>query len=330
METTMKRLIPLAASISIVLTAPVLALEKATLRLNWLLYGFHAPFYFGEERGYYKAEGIDLQIEEGQGSRRAVQIVASKGDTFGLSDGLSIINGITSGEPVKAVMGIMNTTPCAIIARDDAGINSLADLEGKTIAATEGEAALSIIPALLKANRLDAARVHFLHVEGPGRGPVKMTAVLENRAAAFLGGSDHQPLLLEEKGVKPKVLNYADFGINLIGLAVHTHADTIEHNPQLVTGFIKATQKAFADAEREPEAAIAAVMKISPDLNEARALRQLQAGLKLVRSRAAPDAPIGVMAEADWRMTLDLMKEYQELKTDTPTRAFFTNELMPK
>jgi NitT/TauT family transport system substrate-binding protein len=329
-ETAMKRFIPLSASLWVGLTAPALALEKATLRLNWLLYGFHAPFYLGEERGYYRAEGIDLEIEEGQGSQRAVQIIATKGDTFGLSDGLSIINGITSGAPIKAVMGVMNTTPSAIIARDDAGINSLADLEGKTIAATEGEAALGLMLALLKANKLDAAKVHFLHVEGPDRGPVKMAAVVEKRAAAFLGGSDHQSLLLEQKGVKPKVFHYADFGINMIGLAIHTHADTLEHDPKLVTGFIKATQKAFADAETEPKAAIAAAMKVNPDLNETLALRQLQAGLRLVRSKAAADAPIGFMAQSDWRMTLDLMKEYQELKTDMPASAFFTNELVPQ
>ena len=326
----MKRFMTLAASMWIGLTVPALALEKASLRLNWLLYGFHAPFYLGQERGYYKAEGIELEIEEGQGSGRAVQIVSAKDDTFGLSDGLSIVNGVTSGAPIKAVMGIMNSTPSAVIARDDAGINRLADLEGKTIAATEGEAALSIVPALFKANKLDAAKIHFLHVEGPDRGPVKMTAVLEKRAEAFLGGSDQSPLMLEQRGVKPIVFNYADFGVNTIGLAIHVHADTLEHNPRLVTSFIKATQKAFADAERDPEAAIAAVMKVNPDLDATLALKQLQAGLRLVRSKAAPEAPIGFMADSDWGMTLALLKDYQGLQTDLPASAFFTNELLPK
>jgi NitT/TauT family transport system substrate-binding protein len=77
--------------------SPALAQEKATLRLNWLIYGFHTPFHLGVEKGYYKAEGIDLEIGEGQGSGRAVQIIAAKGDTFGLSDGASIINGIDQG-----------------------------------------------------------------------------------------------------------------------------------------------------------------------------------------------------------------------------------------
>ena len=326
----MKRFMPLAAFMWIGLTVPAAALEKATLRLNWLVYGFHAPFYLGEARGHYKAEGIDLAIAEGHGSLRAVQIIGSKGDTFGLSDGLSIINGIADGTPIKAVMGIMNTTPSAIIARADAGINTLTDLEGKTIAATDGEAALAIVPALFKANKLDTAKVNFLRVEGAGKGPVKLAAVVDKRAEAFLGGSDHFPLILEQRGVKPKVFNYADFGVNMIGLAIHAHADTIEHNPTLVTGFIKATQKAYGEAEKDPPAAITAAMRANPGLNEALALKQLQAGLKLIRSKAAPDAPIGFMAESDWRMTLDLMKEYQELKTDMPASAFFTNELLPK
>jgi NitT/TauT family transport system substrate-binding protein len=78
------------------------AQDKVTFRLNWLLYGFHTPFYLGLERGYYKDEGIDLTIGEGQGSVRAVQTVGAKGDMFGLADGGSIVGGVTKGAPVPA------------------------------------------------------------------------------------------------------------------------------------------------------------------------------------------------------------------------------------
>ena len=132
----------LASALFFAVTLPAAAQEKATLRLNWLLYGFHTPFHLGVERGYYKAEGIDLEINDGKGSASTVQVVGAKGDTFGLSDGASIINGITKGAPIKAVMGIMNTTPFAIIVREDSGIKTLKDLEGKTISATAGEAAV--------------------------------------------------------------------------------------------------------------------------------------------------------------------------------------------
>jgi NitT/TauT family transport system substrate-binding protein len=323
---TMKRLLGLVVGCALLAAGPAIAQEKATLRLNWLIYGFHSPFYLGVERGYYKAEGIDLEIGEGQGSGRAVQIVAAKGDTFGLSDGSSIINGATKGAPVRAVMGIMNTTPFAVIARADSGIKTIKDLEGRTVAATTGEAGLTILPALLKGAKLDPAKINFLRVDGP----TKIVSVLEKRAEALLGGSENQPFILEQRGVASVVFNYADYGVNTIGLAIHVHADTLKDKPKLIEGFIRATRKAYEAAEKDPEASIAAVLKVKPDMDKGMALKQLQAGLKLVRSKAAPDAPIGFMPPGDWQMTLDLMKEFQDLKTDMPATAFFTNDSQPK
>lgn len=322
----MKRLMGILAGLAILAAAPAAAQEKATLRLNWLIYGFHTPFYLGVERGYYKAEGIDLEIGEGQGSGRAVQIIAAKGDTFGLSDGASIINGVTKGAPIKAVMGIMNTTPFAVIARADAGIKEMKDFEGKTIAATTGEAGLTILPALLKNAKIDPNKVNFLRVDGP----TKIVAVLEKRAEALLGGSENQPFILEQRGVASTVFNYADYGVNTMGLAIHVHADTLKDKPKMVEGFVRATRKAFEEAEKDPAAAIAAGLKVKPDMDRDMALKQLQAGLKLVRSKAAPTAAVGYMAPADWTMTLDLMKEFQDLKTEMTASNFFTNDLLPK
>lgn len=322
----MKRLPILAFTVLVALAGSASAQEKATLRLNWLIYGFHSPFYLGVERGYYKAEGIDLEIGEGKGSGAAVQVIGAKGDTFGLSDGASIINGITKGAPIKAVMGIMNTTPFAVIAREDANIKTVKDLEGKTIAATAGEAGLVIMPALIKANKLDESKLNFLRVDGA----TKLVATLEKKADAMLGGSENQVFVLEQRGLKTTVLNYADYGVNTMGLAIHVHNDTLKDKPKLVEGFVRATQKAFAEAEKEPAAAIAAGLKAKPDMDKDMAMKQLLAGLKLVRSRAAPTAPIGQMHPGDWQMTLDLMKEYQELKTDLKADAFYTNAHLPK
>ena len=88
-------------------TGAAQAQESASLRLNWLYYGFHSFFPLGVDKGFYKEEGIDLTIGEGQGSGRAVQIVGSKSDTFGLSDGASVIGGAAKGAPIVAVMGII-------------------------------------------------------------------------------------------------------------------------------------------------------------------------------------------------------------------------------
>ncbi len=320
----MKRIV-LAALLALCATSAS-AEDKVSLRLNWLIYGFHMPFYLGVERGLYHQNGIDLTVGEGQGSGRAVQVVAAGSDTFGLSDGASIIAGAARGAPVQAVMGIMNRSPYAVIVRQDTGITDFKGLAGRTLAASTGEAGLVVFPALLRANHMPPDSVRFLRVDGAA----KLVATLENQVAGMLGGLENQALILPQKGLKVTSLAYSDFGVNTIGLAIHTTRDTLQKNPDLVRRFIKATRASFELAMADPDAAIAAGLKVKPDLDHALSLDQLKAGLALVKSPRGKDQPVGWMSEQDWAETLALMKEFQDLKTDQPARAFWTNDYLPQ
>lgn len=300
--------------------------DKASLRLNWLLYGFHTPFYLGVQKGLYKQNGIDLTIGEGQGSARAVQIVASGGDTFGLADGSSIIAGATKGAPVRAVMGIMNSSPYGIILRRDSGITTVQGLAGKTLAGTTGEAGLVIFPAILKHNNMAPDAVSFLRVDGEA----KLVAILQNRVVGILGGVENQALILPKRGLEVTVLGYPALGVNTQGLAIVAAQDTIQKNPDLVRRFIQATRAAFELAAQDPEASIAAGMAEKSDMDRGLALAQLKAGMALMKSPHGPERPVGWMAAQDWADTLQLMKDYQDLKTDQPASAFWTDEYLPK
>ena len=99
------RLLALCAA-AIALSAPSLSVaqDKVSLRLNWYLGGLHVPFYYGKDKGYYAAEGIDLTINEGRGSANTVQVVAAGSDTFGLADSSSVILNASKGADVKSVM----------------------------------------------------------------------------------------------------------------------------------------------------------------------------------------------------------------------------------
>jgi NitT/TauT family transport system substrate-binding protein len=313
-------------AVALLWLGPAHAEDKATLRLNWLLYGFHTPFYLGVDSGFYKQQGIDLSIGEGQGSGRAVQIVASGSDTFGLADGSSIIAGVTKGAPVRAVMGIMNRSPYGIAIRKDSGITDLHGLAGKTLAATTGEAGLVVFPAILKRNNMAPDAISFLRVDGEA----KLVAILQNRVVGILAGVENQALILPKRGLEITVLGYPELGVNTEGLAILASQDTLEKNPSLVRRFIAATRMAFAAAQKDPEAAIAAGMKVKPDMDHDLALAQLKAGMTLMTSPHGPDKPIGWMAAEDWAETLQLMKDYQDLKTDQPATAFWTDAYLPQ
>jgi len=80
-----KRRIALAAAALALVTGTAFAQgkDKVVLLLNWYTYSEHAPFYLGKARGYFDAENIDLDIQEGRGSGVTVQAVAAGTATFG-------------------------------------------------------------------------------------------------------------------------------------------------------------------------------------------------------------------------------------------------------
>ena len=302
-----------------------LAQDKVTFRLNWIMYGFHTPFYLGLDRGYYREEGIALEIGEGQGSVRSAQTVGAKGDMFGLSDGPSVINVATKGATIRAVMSVTSSSPYSVAVRTDAGVKSLKDLEGKTIASAPGEAGLQLLPAVWKANGVDGDKVKILRVEGAG----KMVAIAEKRVEAIMAGLDNQSITLPKQGVPIVDYGYAQYGVNTTGLQIHTHEDTIKSNPDLVRRFVKATVRSFEAAIADPAASVKAGQKVKADLETELSLEQLKVGIGLMNSKATQGKPIGYLAPEDWTQTLSLMKQYMGLETNQKAEDFYTNQFVP-
>lgn len=307
-------------------TAPANAADDVSLRLNWYLVGFHAPVYLGKDRGYFTDEGINLTINEGRGSGVATQVVGSKSDTFGIADAGTMIIAVSKGIPIKAIMSPMNISPFGIVSRADANIKTPQDLEGKRIAVTAGDALTQLFPAVIKSNNLDAGKINMIFVDPAA----KVVSVLEKRADALLGSADAQFFQIEAKGVKAAALNFADIGVNTVGLSIISHTDTVAENPNLVRRFVKAMRRSFEAAIADPDAAIAAAVASKPDVKADVLKGQLLVDLELLESPASKGKGIGFGAPEGWERTVSLLKEYRGLKTDKEASHFYTNEFLPQ
>jgi NitT/TauT family transport system substrate-binding protein len=314
-----------AAVLSMLYAVSALAADAVSFRLNWYLGGLHVPFYYGKERGIYAAEGIDLTINEGRGSANTVQVVAAGSDTFGLADSSSVILTASKGADVKSVMSLLNSTGFAVVSLAETGIKSPKDLEGKTFAVTPGDPLGQLFQALAAVNKLDMSKIKFVQVDPAA----KVVAVLEKRTDALLGGADDQFFLIKQKGMQPAALRYADHGANIVGMTIVTKSDLIKSKPDLVQRFVRATAKSWDEAKKNPGAAVDAALKAKPDLNRQSTLDQLMVDIELLDSKNSKGR-IGWGAQADWDQTLNLLKQYRELKTELPWTAFHTNEFVPQ
>lgn len=314
-----------AVSLSILVGLPAQAADAVSLRLNWYLVGFHAPVYLGKEKGFFSDEGIDLTINEGRGSGVAVKVVGAKDDLFGIADAGTMIIAANKGVPVKAVMSPMNISPFGVVSRADANIKTPKDLEGKRLAVTAGDSLTQLFPAVIKANNLDQSKIDMVFVDPAA----KVVSVLEKKADALLGSADAQFFQIEAKGVKAAALNFADIGVNTVGLSVIAHEDTVKEKGDLVKRFVKAMKRSFEAAKQDPDAAIAAAIKSKPDVDAKVLKGQLMVDLDLLESPASKSGGIGYGAPADWERTISLLKEYRGLKTDRDPSSFYTNEFLP-
>jgi NitT/TauT family transport system substrate-binding protein len=301
------------------------AQDKVSLRLNWYLGGLHVPFYYGKDKGYYAAEGIDLTINEGRGSANTVQVVAAGSDTFGLADSSSVVMTASKGADVKSVMSLLNTTGFSVVSLAEAPIRTPKDLEGKKVAVTPGDPLGQLLQAVCKANSVDCAKVSMVQVDPAA----KVVTVLEKKTDALLGGADDQYFLIKYKGGNPVAMRYADWGANIVGMTIMTSGETIKKNPDLVKRFVRASVKSWEEAKKNPGAAVDAAMKAKPDLNRQSTQDQLMVDIDLLDSKNSKGR-IGWGAQADWEQTLAILRNYRELQTTQPWTAFHTNEFVPQ
>ena len=175
------------------------------------------------------------------------------------------------------------------------------------------------------ANKVDLSKVNFVQVDPAA----KVVTVLEKRADALLGGADDQYFLLKYKGMDARALRYADYGANIVGMAVFAGNNTIKTNPDLVRRFVKASTRAWNEAKKNPDAAIDVAMKVKPDLNRQSTKDQMLVDFELMDS-ANVKGKTGFGDEKDWSQTIEILKKYRGLETNATWTAFHTNDFLPK
>ena len=308
--------------------------DDVRLRLNWMYYGSHAGFALGKDKGYYKEAGINLDIRSGNGSGSAHRLVANGDSTFSYGSCASMTNLAAQGAPLISVAVIDAMGTEAIIVQPDAGVKDIKDLKGKALLTTANAGVNTFFPLVLKNAGLAEGDVSITNV--PDGALVSSYLQKAGGAVGILGGLDDKPAEIKANGgADPIAFPYSDYGVNQVGYCVVANKETVEKNPDLVKRFVAATVKAYKEAEANPDAAVASMADIvggtmNEDAGKAQARSVLDVTLGVLYSKGNTDKVLGLNVASDWDDMLTLMKTYNDLKTDQPATAFYTNDFLPK
>ncbi len=312
-----------AALLAVSLSAQ--AADKVSLRTDWIKSAYHAIWYHAKDKGVFAKNGIDVDIRDGRGSVITAQTVGNKTVTFGTADGGAVMVLVSKGLPVKIVSSYLRTNPVAIIFPKKNGWKGWKDLAGSQIGFSAGGATAAYFKALAKKNGIEG-KVKLIFMEPAA----KLAALLQGKVDAIDSFGFLQAPKATAAGIPSTYFSYASGGIVVPGLSLIAHNDTISGNPDLVKRMVASVREAMALGQKEPEAAIASLLKVAPNLKPDISLSILKASFDLFVNEASKGKPSGWTAPGDIEKAQKTLIEFKRIKKEHPIDAYFTNAFVPK
>ena len=238
------------------------AQQAIKFTLDWKFEGPAAPFVVAIDKGFYKAEGLDVTIDTAGGSLEPLNRIASGTYDIGFGDINSLIKfrDANPNVPIKAIYMVYNKPPFSIVGRKSRGVVKPKDLEGKKLGAPAPDGAYAQWPIFVKANNIDASKVTIENVGFPVREPMLAAGQVD----AITGFSFSSYINLKDRGVPADditVLLMADWGVNLYGNAIIVNPKFAAEKPDAVKAFLRAFNKGMHETVKNPASSVESVIK---------------------------------------------------------------------
>jgi NitT/TauT family transport system substrate-binding protein len=266
------------------------------------------PLFLAEELGYYAEEGLNVTIEDIDGSGQVMQQVIAANTDIGMPSPPAYLNGVSRDQDVYFFYQMHYTNVFDLIAPADSGISSVEDLRGEAIGITEeagGE--VPFVRAIMGDAGMTEGEDYTLLPIGEG-GALTFNALESGDVAAYAGSiydiANLDSAGMDTSSVMPEEYrNYPANGFVVTG-------DTLESESDMLTRFLRAVNKATVFGRANPEAALEIATRDRPDLYDdpeiVDAYWEATLGMMTPPQAVADDA-IGTMYFDGWQGFHDFM-----------------------
>jgi len=219
-----------------------------------------APLYAAIENGYYRDEGLDVQIDYSMENDNAV-LLGSNDIQFAILSGEQVLLGRGQQLPLVYIMDWYQQYPVGVVSKVGANIKQPTDLKGKHIGlpGTFGASYIGLIALL------DAAGLSEQDVSLDSIGFNQVEVLTADRDDAVVIYVANEPNVLASQGVNVNLIKVSDYS-SLVGNGLVTNETTLANNPELVQKMVTATLKGIQYVIDNPDAAFDLSMKYVENL----------------------------------------------------------------
>ena len=314
----------LCAAAGVALALPARADTAISFKLDFGVWGYHAPFFLAKEKGWYKQAGLDVRIDSGKGSADTIKIVGANGDNLGFADFAAMGKAVSDGVPVVAVAAIVQDSLACILSFADKPVRKPADLEGKRLGEISTGIAAYLLPAMFKKYGVDTGKVTIISYNYGANIP----ALLAGNIDASTGFVIQLPTVEEHaSGRKVVDMAFRDIGVESYSNGIIANKDFLKTHREAVEAFVTVSLKALQYSLThmdEAAAATAANGETPKEMLKA----QFALSIPFIDTPAYRKLGPGVMTKAKWDATQNLQVSTGQQAKPVPDDSLWTNSLV--
>ena len=123
--------------------------HQVNLHLKWYHQFQFAGYYAAVAQGYYRDEGLAVNLIEGGADKAALEALLGGQVQYAITDAEVLLDRL-QGRPIVAVAAILQHSPYIILSRADRGIRSISDLAGKKVMFEDGQGGMQFKAMLMR------------------------------------------------------------------------------------------------------------------------------------------------------------------------------------
>ncbi|WP_338447963.1 ABC transporter substrate-binding protein [Niallia oryzisoli] len=298
-------------------------LKKVTLVLDWTPNTNHTGLYAAKDLGYFKDEGLDVDIIM-PGESGADQLVASGKADFGVSYQESITQARIQDVPIVSIAAVIQHNTSGFASPAEKNIKTPKDFAGKAYGGWGSPVEESVIASLMKQENANPEDVSIINIGDTDF----FTAVKRDVDFAWIyyGWTGVEAELRGEKINMIYLTDYSD-KLDYYTPVLATNEEMINKNPDTVKAFMKAAAKGYQYAIDHPDKAADILLAAAPDL-DAELVKKSQEWLS---PRYQDDASRwGEQKLEVWENYANWMYDNGLLEKQLNADEAFTNEFLPE
>jgi NitT/TauT family transport system substrate-binding protein len=303
---------------------PTQAPQPVRLAMGFVPNVQFAPMYVAVDKGYFAAEGIEVQFDYGW-ETDLLKLVATDELQFAIASGDQVILARSQGLPVVYVMNWYRRFPVCVLSLAEKGIADPQQLRGLTVGTPATYGASYIGWRAL----LDAVGVQDTDVQLVSIGYTQVAAVKEGQVDAALCYAMNEPVQMEADGDKVNVIYVADYA-NLVSNGLITNERSVGERPALVQSMVRAALRGLAYTIEHPDEAFEIVLKFVPEAGSDDKTRAVNRAIlaKSVEFWQADAGQLGRSSSAEWAASQQIMRRIGLIGSEADVEGMFTNQFI--